>query len=702
MNAHILDIEKTNPAMNLNRLRPTLIALGLGIGTTQAQTQIGIGADHDGSDVDSAGTRMNIEKFDDTFPTLPAGTYDVTEFEYSNSADTSEIQPFLVVNTGGDSEYSVIWIGPTEEAPGDDDIVTTPYAPGSQQFTLADSAEVYAGFNAAGPNVKFGAGVTDHANPADFEIELESEIFDFGHANLSRSYAFQINVQPNSSEVENIGLDPVVSYPTAEDAVVLSSAESGTSVGSLVGLSEFGNPVEGVNFSLVAGEGDTNNVTYSIGGDSGDQLLVNASLAGLNDIVHSVRVAAEGDDGGTIEKALTFMVKLDSDADDLIDAWETMFGTLGEFATGADHDADGLTDDDEFRRGLDPDNPDADNDGSLDGAEIANGTDPAKPDTDDDGLNDGGEADAKSNPLVADTDGDSISDGDEVSTANGFSTDPTKADTDGDGFDDDVELASGSDPTNAASQSVITEVVIGIGADHAGSGVDSAGSRMNIEKFDDTFPTLPAGTYDVTEFEYSNSVDTSEIQPFLVVNTGGDSEYSVIWIGPTEEAPGDDDIVTTPYALGSQQFTLADPAEVYAGFNAAGPNVKFGAGLTDHANPANFEIELESEIFEFGHANLGRSYAFQINAERSGQIDFQITKIEYTGGENLSVDLTFDSRPGATYVIFASTTLQPDGQPGGWIELTDDYPSEGTKTTYHDADAVKMGPEVYYQIHLAP
>ena len=375
------------------RIVLALVALGPGIGTMQAQTQIGIGADHDGSDVDSAGTRMNIEKFDDTFQMLPAGTYDVTGFEYSNSTDTSEIQPFLVVNAGADSEYSVIWIGPTEEAPGDDDIVTTPYDAGSQQFTLTDEGEVYAGFNAAGPSVKFGAGLTDHANPANFDIELESEIFDFGHANLSRSYAFQINVQPNASEVENIGLDSVTSYPTAADAVVLSSAGIGTLAGTLTGLSEFGNPVGGdVNFSLVAGEGDTNNLTYSIGGDNGDQLLVNASLAGLNDIVHSVRIAAEGDDGGTFEKALTFTVTLDSDADDLIDAWETMFGALGDFATEGDHDADGLTDDDEFRRGFDPNNPDADDDGSLDGAEIANGTNPNKPDTDDDSLNDGGEA----------------------------------------------------------------------------------------------------------------------------------------------------------------------------------------------------------------------------------------------------------------------------------------------------------------------
>jgi len=157
------------------------------------EAKIGIGSDHAATDVDSAGARMNIENADGTFPTLGAGDYDVTDFQYSNSADSSNIQPFLATLTGEDA-YSVVWVGPTAAAPGTDNIVATPYEPGTQQFSLGADAAVYAGFNAAGPNVKFGAGITDHANPANFDIAVGSDISGFGHANLTRSYAFEINV----------------------------------------------------------------------------------------------------------------------------------------------------------------------------------------------------------------------------------------------------------------------------------------------------------------------------------------------------------------------------------------------------------------------------------------------------------------------------------------------------------------------------
>ncbi|MDA0814206.1 MAG: hypothetical protein O3C21_17680 [Verrucomicrobia bacterium] len=674
------------------------MALGLGfatIGKTEAQTQIGIGSDLPAGAVDGAGSRMNIENADDTFPQLLAGTYDVTAFEYSTSADVGDIQPFLAVITA-DDEYSVIWVGPTAESPGTDDIATTRYEAGAQQFTLEDSAEVYAGFNAAGPIVKFGAGLTDHANPANFDIEPDSGISGFGHANLGRSYAFHISVQPSSSEIASIVLDSAVTFPTRADKVVLSSAAAGTPVGSLKGLNEFGGPIRGLDFALVAGEGDTNNGIYSIGGPDGDQLLVNASLAGMGNSVQSARINAEGEDG-SFAGAVTFTVKLDSDNDGLIDDWEAKFGTLGDFATGGDHDADGLADGVEFGLGLNPADADADADGSLDGQEIANGTDLTKADTDGDGLKDGDEAKARSNPLVTDTDGDGIGDGDEVSVADGFVTDPTLADTDGDGFDDDVEIAANSDPTKAASQPSFVGA-IGIGADHPAGNVDSAGSRMNIENADDTFPTLRAGTYDVAAFEYSTSSDVADIQPFLAVSIA-DDEYSVIWVGPTEESPGTDDIVTTRYEGEGHQFTLDEPAPVYAGFNAAGTIVKFGDGLTDHANPANFDIEPSSEISGFGHANLGRSYAFQITVVEAVTVDFEITDVVYTDGEPTTVTLTFNSSAGRTYSI-ASTALQPDGEAGGWVELDDSVPSQGTETLY-SAEAAGPGP-VFYQVREVP
>ena len=61
------------------------------------------------------------------------------------------------------------------------------------------------------------------------------------------------------------------------------------------------------------------------------------------------------------------------------------------------------------------------------------------------------------------------------------------------------------------------------------------------------------------------------------------------------------------------------------------------------------------------------------NVERAVQTDFRITEAAYTGGEQPSVSLTFNSRTGANYAIFATTSLQQ----GQWLEMTDNFPSQG-------------------------
>jgi hypothetical protein len=101
---------------------------------------------------------------------------------------------------------------------------------------------------------------------------------------------------------------------------------------------------------------------------------------------------------------------------------------------GADSDGDGISDDEEIRLGMNPNNAadtllDLDHDGLNALEEYRAGTDPRNPDTD----------------------GDGISDGDEVKCTRGFCTNPLLADSDGDGVRDGTELATGSDPTNAAS-----------------------------------------------------------------------------------------------------------------------------------------------------------------------------------------------------------------------------------------------------------
>lgn len=69
---------------------------------------------------------------------------------------------------------------------------------------------------------------------------------------------------------------------------------------------------------------------------------------------------------------------------------------------GLDSDADGLCDDDEIRRGTNPNLADSDSDGLSDGDEILRLTNPLVADTDSDGLSDGEEVLLGSDPLVPD------------------------------------------------------------------------------------------------------------------------------------------------------------------------------------------------------------------------------------------------------------------------------------------------------------
>ena len=112
-----------------------------------------------------------------------------------------------------------------------------------------------------------------------------------------------------------------------------------------------------------------------------------------------------------------------------------------------DTDGDGLSDEEEIERGLDPDSPDSDGDGLDDGEEIALGTDPLDSDSDGDGLSDGDEVDLGTDPLDSDSDDDGISDRDEIE----IGTDPVDPDTDDDGLDDGEEDEIGTDPLEADS-----------------------------------------------------------------------------------------------------------------------------------------------------------------------------------------------------------------------------------------------------------
>lgn len=155
----------------------------------------------------------------------------------------------------------------------------------------------------------------------------------------------------------------------------------------------------------------------------------NGGRAGVTVAIHRGTGTAPAPDGENWELLRAFnpheVVTEDTDGDGIDDFKETFFfGDLSRDGSG-DFDGDGLSDNDEFDRAVDPDNTDHDGDGLEDGPEVAtHNTDPGN----------------------ADSDGDSLADGAEV---NEHQTDPTIADSDDDSFDDNIELALDNDPNDA-------------------------------------------------------------------------------------------------------------------------------------------------------------------------------------------------------------------------------------------------------------
>ena len=113
-------------------------------------------------------------------------------------------------------------------------------------------------------------------------------------------------------------------------------------------------------------------------------------------------------------------------------------------AAGFDLDLDGISDDEEVRRGLDPLCEDSDGDRLSDAEETQWDTDPLRADTDGDGLTDGDEVLVYGSwPDASDSDQDGIPDGDEVRR---HRTSPCSADTDRDAISDAEEIAAGLRP----------------------------------------------------------------------------------------------------------------------------------------------------------------------------------------------------------------------------------------------------------------
>ncbi len=316
--------------------------LGVALFSDVGAIKIGFGTDLVGVQDTPAGNsganqmRQNINITDTVF--LPAGTYHATSWEY-NAAAASTVQgvtqpvfPFLTI-MNGPGNHTVVAFGETIDP---DTGVQTGVSFGGDNHTFtipAGGATVAAGIqnpsragvqNSILTDTSFGT--TDHANSGNFDEagSVGATLDSFGHANLTRTYAFAIEVEEGEvADGDGDGLPA-----SWEEANGLDDSDDGSTGESAAGAKD------GPNGAL---------------GDPDDDGLDNA---------------------GEFERGTDPQNK-DSDGDSISDGQEVADGTD---PSAEDSDGDGLDDGVENSLGSDPLDSDSDNDGRSDGEEFALGT----------------------------------------------------------------------------------------------------------------------------------------------------------------------------------------------------------------------------------------------------------------------------------------------------------------------------------------
>ena len=297
-------------------------------------------------------------------------------------------------------------------------------------------------------------------------------------------------------------------------------------------------------FALVSGAGDDDNGKFSI---DGDQLKLGSHrfLDDDDGTTYSIRIGTTAQNSGTSQEDIfTLTLSADGDADDLPDNFERRYSedlTKLSGKGGADADADGLSDLEEFTliNGDYPDlNPlvgDTDGDGLLDGEELAGAGE--RPPT---------------HPVRFDTDGDGLSDSVEdnsgmFASAVQTGTDPTVPDTDGDGALDGKETIRGTDPTD--EHSVPAVALVGLWRFDEEDARDSSGSGHDGELFEVFFSEDTP--HELGEGRSAEFFSDGETPPYIEIphhpNFNLDTAVSITaWIQPIGDVGWDGILAKNP------------------------------------------------------------------------------------------------------------------------------------------------------------
>jgi Glycosyl hydrolases family 16 len=192
----------------------------------------------------------------------------------------------------------------------------------------------------------------------------------------------------------------------------------------------------------------------------------------------------------------------------------------------------------------------------------------------------------------------------------------------------DAGTDAGSDAgTDAGSDAGTVFTHAGPGTAYVGSPAIDNGDRLNVATSGTAVsPSVPPGSYSVSDFSFETGSSTGTVRPFLAQLVAPNS-YEVVWVGPAAAAGGAavNSVLHNAYGAGAQSFTVTSSGPLFGGFyTASGGRVNYvGGGSTDHASTftpfsaPNSNLS-GADLANFSNANLGRSYRFRISFNTSG------------------------------------------------------------------------------------
>jgi hypothetical protein len=533
--------------------------------------------------------------------------------------------------------------------------------------------------------------------------------------------------------------------PTAPEDIVLDPPEFPATalVGTTVGTLSSADPNGGFHtYTLVTGDGDTDNSKFLI---DGDELQTNADFLASGGGSYSIRVRSTDETALSFEKAITITATSDSDNDDLPDNWELTYGTLADFTglasgpgpgTGTgDFDGDGSSDADELANDTNPADTDSDDDGSNDGDEAANGTDPLDSDSDNDGLNDGDEATNGTNPLLGDTDGDTISDADEVTAG----TNPLERDSDNDGADDNLDPEPNNPEVNSFTTVLVGEIIEFGGPDDLD--LDPASSVIAVNSFGNidlevngvTFlgDAPGAGTVTINGITVTTTA-TGQIANWATPANGGN--VSPEFAGADQTSTDNLEVI-----MESIRWSL-NPSPLTVDVSGLNPGTTYEVKLLTNEGgdrSRQWDIAVEGELVVDNYTSTGRevvdtwtpnngfAYVGEFEAPGDGILNIlmqpDIGGVGLRGADNNPIlqaiiiseagpgipptitnldhdpatgqsTLTWNSLPGVQYTLEFSSNLEDP-----WVEIVDGIPSQGESTTFQDPFQ-QNNPKGFYRV----